>query len=60
MRYKPSFILLDIAGENEGIRVLHEYFVEKKGFEFEYVRTLVVKYPYILGKKPEEFEAFFT
>ena len=57
MRYNPKFILL---GENQktrdiGIEAMHRYFVQEKGFELDTVRTLVVRYPYILSKKIEEF-----
>lgn len=60
MRYKPTFILFDLQGEKEGMHVLARYFVDKKGFDLDAVRTLVVKYPYILGKTEEELEDYFT
>lgn len=56
MRYKPSFILLDKQGEGEGMHLMNKYFVDKKGFELDAVRTLIVKYPYILGKSEKELE----
>lgn len=52
MKYKPSFILLDIVGDREGMHGLNKFFVKTKGFDLEYVRTLVVRYPYILSKTP--------
>lgn len=39
---------------------LHKVFVEKKGFDLDVVRTLVVKYPYILGKSEEHIEKYFS
>ena len=59
MKYKPSFILLDHL-EREGMNTLNKLFVEKKGFELDIVRTLVIKYPYILGKREEELEKYFS
>jgi hypothetical protein len=61
MRYNPKFILLS---ENQrtrdiGIEAMHKYFVQEKGFELDTVRTLVVRYPYILSKTIEEFKNFF-
>lgn len=32
------------------MNALNRFFVEKKGYELDALRTLVVKYPYILGK----------
>jgi hypothetical protein len=60
MRYKPSFILLDHSHPNVGMHALNRFFVEKKGFDLDAVRTLIVKYPYILSKTEQELEEFFT
>lgn len=59
MRYKPTFILLDHQ-EDEGIHHIHKYFVEKKGFELDVVRSLVVKYPYIISKSEEHLDKYFS
>jgi hypothetical protein len=56
MKYKPSFILLDHVGDKEGMHALNKFFVQEKGFDLDAVRTLVVKYPYILGKTTTELE----
>ena len=58
MKSKPTFIIID-ERSNEGIHVVHKLLVEDKGFDKDVVRTLVVKYPYILGKTREQLEAFF-
>jgi hypothetical protein len=59
MRYKPTFILLDL-NEKEGMHSMYKIFVEKKGFEIDLLRTIVVKYPYILGKSEEHIEKYFS
>lgn len=38
---------------------LYKFFVEKKGFELDVLRTLVIKYPYILGKTEQHIEKYF-
>lgn len=60
MKYKPSFILLDFESQKQGMNAINKFFVETKGFDLDTVRTLVVKYPYILGKTIDEFEQFFN
>jgi mTERF len=57
IRYNPKFIVLD--SKESGINVLKSFFVDKKGFQFDSVRTLVVRYPYVLSKTEEEFNRFF-
>lgn len=59
MRYNPKFILLQTKGDQTGIKTLEEFFVNQKGFELDAVRTLVVRYPYVLSKTRAEFEEFF-
>lgn len=49
MKYKPTVILLDHL-KDEGMNTLYKVFVQDKGFDLDVVRTLVIKYPYILGK----------
>jgi hypothetical protein len=58
MRYKPSFIILD-ESQSEGIHVINRYLVEKKGFDKDILRTLIVKYPYILGKDEQALDTYF-
>jgi len=38
---------------------LYKFFVDKKGFDIDTLRTLVVKYPYIIGKTEENLNDFF-
>lgn len=59
MRYKPSFILFEHTGEKEGMHALNKFFVQQKGFDLDTVRTLVVKYPYIVGKTIDELGNYF-
>ena len=58
MKYKPSFILME--KNKEGVHALHNFFVKEKGFEIEVLRTLIVKYPFILGKTPEHLTEYFN
>ena len=51
MRYKPTFVLFEKESANEGFLMLHKYFVEERGFDIDVLRTLIVKYPYILSKR---------
>ena len=61
MRYNAKFILPEThqASQEIGIKSLTEFFVKEKGFEMEAVRTLVVRYPYILSKSLTELRQFF-
>lgn len=60
MRYKPTFVFKpDGKNEQTGMAVLENYFVKTLGFDMELVRALVVKYPYILSKTPEQIEVVF-
>ncbi len=49
MRHKPTFLLWQ-NNTTTGLAALEEFFVKKYGFDIELVRTLVVKYPFILSK----------
>ena len=59
MRYNPKFILFEQTADT-GIKNLQSFFVNKLGFQLETVRTLVVRYPYVLSKTQAELEHFFT
>jgi hypothetical protein len=59
MRYNPKFILFEKTPDM-GIKTLEAFFVNKLGFTMESVRTLVIRYPYILSKTQEEIETFFN
>ena len=59
MRYKPTFLFWQ-NNTKTGLVTLEEFFVKKYGFDIELVRTLVVKYPYILSKSSEELESVFS
>lgn len=57
MRHKPSFILFEKYEErDEGFIPLKKYLVDKKGFDIDVLRTLIVRYPATLSKKIEEYE----
>jgi hypothetical protein len=61
MTYKPSFILQTPETERDkGIHALAKFLIEEKGYSMELVRTLVVKYPYILGKDLAHIKTYFT
>lgn len=47
------------TNESTGIYALNKFFVEKYGFSKELVRTLVVKYPFILSKKVKHLQSVF-
>jgi hypothetical protein len=53
MRYKPIFILHELE-KHEGINALRKVLVQERGFQPELVRTLVVRYPYIIGKTEKD------
>ena len=60
MKYNPKVILLGgVNQDKEGINALQQFFVKEKGFQMEAVRTLVVRYPYILSKSTQEFKNYF-
>lgn len=58
MRYNPKFLLLEDERKT-GMNVLKSFFVDKKGFQLDSIRTLVVRYPYVLSKTEEEFNQYF-
>lgn len=57
MRYNPKFILVD--NQKAGINTLKSFFVDKKGFQMDSIRTMAVRYPYVLSKTEEEFTQYF-
>ena len=60
MRYNPKFILIDHQKSDQlGIKAMQQFFVDQKGFEMDAVRTLVVRYPYVLSKTQAEYKQFF-
>ena len=36
-----------------------KFFVDKRNFDLDVVRTLALKYPYILNKNEKDYEQFF-
>lgn len=58
MRYNPKFILFETQ-EDSGMKALQRFFVDKKGFPLDSIRTLVVRYPVILSKSEEDFASYF-
>jgi hypothetical protein len=55
MKKKGKFILFE-KQRDEGFLVVLDFFVKKLKFDIDVLRTLVVKYPFILGKSQEHFE----
>lgn len=60
MRHKPTFLFNQTMESKDGIAQLQDFFVSKYGYDMELVRTLVVKYPFILSKSQEQLEATFS
>lgn len=58
MRYKPTFLFWE-DNTTTGLLTLENFFCKKYGFDLELVRTIVVKYPYILSKTTEQLETVF-
>ena len=56
VKHRPSFI---ISNEEVGMDVLYRFFVEKKGYDIDTLRTLVVKYPFIAGKTEQHLDSYF-
>lgn len=59
MKYKPSFILFEQDSQKTGLKSLVNYLVEERGFDMDVVRTLTVKYPYILSKEESDLRNYF-
>jgi mTERF len=57
-KHKPTFVLA-IDTDKSGIHIVKKVFIDDKGFPLEYIRTLILKYPYILGKTEEELTKYF-
>ena len=55
VRHKPTFLMWQ-DNNKTGMNALRDFFVKKYGFDIELVRTLVVKYPFILSKTAEQLE----
>jgi hypothetical protein len=53
MKKKSAFILYDKEADNEGMKMLYRVLVEDKKFESDVLRTLIMRYPYILSKNEE-------
>lgn len=61
MRYNAKFIMLgQQSAKGHGIEALKQFFVVDKGFDMDTLRTLVVRYPYIVSKTREELTQFFS
>lgn len=60
MKKKPSFILFEKEEANVGLKMLWRFFVEERKFDIDVLRTLIMKYPSILGKKEEQLSSYFT
>lgn len=56
MRYKQTFLFNLTMESKAGIAVVQDYFVNKLGYNNELVRTLIMKYPYVLSKTPEQLD----
>ena len=43
-----------------GLPLIFRFFVDKYGFKEDYVRTLLIKYPFALSKTEEHLETYFS
>ena len=43
-----------------GILVLEEFFCQKHGFSKSFLRTIIVKYPYLLNKTKSQIEQVYA
>lgn len=59
VKHRPSFIVMG-KDDKVGMEVLYKFFVEKKGYDIDTLRTLVVKYPYIAGKDEQHLAHYFS
>jgi hypothetical protein len=60
-KYKPAFLLYeeDYTRKKSGLLAVNEYLVNKRKFEYEVVKTLIVKYPTILSKTEDQLHKQF-
>lgn len=63
VKHRPSVLFFnhpELLGRDEGtIKTIHEVFVKKMGYSEEFLRTLVVKYPAIIGKNEAHINEFY-
>jgi hypothetical protein len=43
-----------------GILVLEEFFCAKHGFSIGFLRTIIIKYPYLLNKTKKQIEEVYA
>lgn len=62
IKYKPAFLLYqnDYDKKKQGLIAINEYLVNKMGFSYDVVKTLIVKYPTILSKTEEQLDKQFS
>lgn len=59
MKHKPTFLFYEDDNQ-KGMKALENYFVKTYGYDYELVKTIVVKYPHILSKTTEELDSTFN
>lgn len=62
MKYKPAFLLYqeDYDKKKSGLIAVNKYLVEKRKFDYQEVKTLIVKYPAILSKTEDQLHKQFA
>ena len=60
IRNKPTTLLQTDPMSPSGLPLVFKFFVDKYGFKEDYVRTLLVKYPFVMSKSEDELESFFS
>ena len=61
IKNKPTFVLYeeDFKEKGTGILMLKQLLVDEMGFSHDTMKTLIVKFPYVLGKTKEEMQKYF-
>jgi hypothetical protein len=61
IRNKPTFVLYEqeYTESGKGILMLKELISDEMGFSMDTVKTLIVKYPFVLSKNKEEMQTYF-
>jgi hypothetical protein len=61
IKNKPTFVLYeeDYKEKNTGIIMLKELLCDEMGFSLDTVKTLIVKYPFVIGKTKADMQKYF-
>ena len=59
IKKNPKIILPESHTPYSGIKVMRNFFIGEKGFDFESLRVLIIRNPSLLSKTVEDFKTFF-